>query len=281
MNYFQPLDLNEALQFLSQTKLRIAAGCTDILPTTEKNELSGNILDISKINSLKGITTDNNYRKIGALTTWSEIFNHDLPDSYQMLKECSREIGSIQIQNSGTIGGNLCNASPAADSVPCLLNLDAHVELKSLGKKRVLPISKFIIGSRKTGLFDNEILTSILIPRKEEKGISDFVKIGARKYLIISIAMAACKLEILENKINSIAISIGSCSEVAKRIISLENILLGKSIDKFDITQSEFSSMKELSPINDIRSDKNYREHAAKVLILEVVTNCIRKYKRL
>ena len=92
MNYFQPLDLNEALQFLSQTKLRIAAGCTDILPTTEKNELSGNILDISKINSLKGITTDNNYRKIGALTTWSDINNHKLPNCYQMLKDCSREM---------------------------------------------------------------------------------------------------------------------------------------------------------------------------------------------
>ena len=131
MNYFLPNKINDALKFINSSKCLIAAGCTDLFPSTEKKSLEGNVLDISNIKNLKGITIDKNFRRIGSTTTWSEIVNADLPECYKMLKECSREIGSIQIQNSATIGGNICNASPAADSIPCLLSLDAQVELLS------------------------------------------------------------------------------------------------------------------------------------------------------
>ena len=111
-----------------------------------------------------------------------------------MLKECSLQIGSRQIQNLGTIGGNLCNASPAADGVPCLLSLDASIELLSVNGKRVLKLEDFIKASRKTELQNDEILSAILIPKEAELGNSSFLKLGARKYLVISIAMIACKL---------------------------------------------------------------------------------------
>ena len=280
MNYFQPEKLEQALNFVNEKKFVIAAGCTDLLAATENRSLSGNILDITKISCLNGFSLDKNYRRIGATTTWSEIVNSNLPECYEMLKACGKEIGSIQIQNSGTIGGNLCNASPAADSVPCLLSLDANVELRSINKKRIIPLSKFIKGSRKTNLKKNELLTSILIPRKKEKGISTFLKIGARKYLIISITMAACRMEINQKIIKSASISIGSCSEVAKRITSVEKLLIGKHVDKYDLEKIDFKTIHELTPISDIRSDKKYREHATQVLIRQIVEDCILKSKK-
>ena len=280
MNYFQPKKLEKALNYVNEDKFVIAAGCTDLLPATENNHLSGNILDITKISSLNGFSLDKKYRRIGATTTWSEIINSNLPDCYEMLKDCGKEIGSIQIQNSGTIGGNLCNASPAADSIPCLLALDASVELSSINKTRIIPLSNFILGSRKTTLKKNELLTSILIPRNKEKGVSSFLKIGARKYLVISIAMAACRIEINKKIIESVSIAIGSCSEVAKRITSVENLLIGKHIEKCNFEKIDFKAMNELSPITDIRSDKKYREHATKVLIKQIVKDCIMKTKK-
>ena len=151
--------------------------------------LDKNILDITNIKSIKGFQFNSKETKIGSATTWTDIINENLPSCYDMLKACAKEVGSIQIQNLGTIGGNICNASPAADSIPCLLALDAKLELLSANNQRIIPIDEFILGSRKTKLEHGEILTSIIIPKEKEKGSSSFRKIGARKYLVISISI--------------------------------------------------------------------------------------------
>ena len=164
MNYFQPNDLNSALDVLkNNSDLTIAAGCTDLFPITNNMSLDKNILDITNIKSIKGFQFNNKETKIGSATTWTDIINENLPSCYDMLKACAKEVGSIQIQNLGTIGGNICNASPAADSIPCLLALDAKLELSSTNNQRIIPIDEFILGSRKTKLEKDEILTSIII----------------------------------------------------------------------------------------------------------------------
>ena len=196
-----------------------------------------------------------------------------------MLKECSLQIGSQQIQNLGTIGGNLCNASPAADGVPCLLSLDASIELLSVNGKRILKLEDFIKGSRKTELQNNEILSAILIPKEAEIGRSSFLKLGARKYLVISIAMIACKLNLEKDIISDIAISVGSCSAVAKRIKSLENLLIGKSIkDELTTIILNYDYENYLSPINDIRGTNTYRLKASKVLVKDTIIKTINKF---
>ena len=259
--YYRPDKINEALDSLSREKLTIAAGCTDLLPSTQQDNLGDNILDISGIKSLRNIDFENGFRRIGSGVTWTDIVeNNNLPNCYDMLKECSLQIGSQQIQNLGTIGGNLCNASPAADGVPCLLSLDASIELLSVNGKRVLKLEDFIKGSRKTELQNNEILSAILIPKEAEIGRSSFLKLGARKYLVISIAMIACKLNLEKDIISDIAISVGSCSAVAKRIKSLENLLIGKSIkDELTTIILNYNYKNYLSPINDIRGTNTYR----------------------
>src|SRR6202035_3905975 len=128
-----------------------------------------------------------NYIRIGGLTTWTEIVRTPMPRCFDALKSAAREIGGIQIQNRGTVAGNLCNASPAADSVPPLLALDAEVELVSAAGPRRMPLAEFIVGNRKTARQPNEILSQILVPRTVENAASTFLKLGARRYLVISI----------------------------------------------------------------------------------------------
>ena len=278
--YYRPDKINDALYSLSKEKLTIAAGCTDLLPSTQQENLGNNILDISGIKSLRHISFENGFRKIGSGVTWTDLVeNNELPKCYDMLKECSLQIGSKQIQNLGTIGGNLCNASPAADGVPCLLSLDASIELLSLNGKRVLKLEDFIKGSRKTELKNNEILSAILIPKEAEIGRSSFLKLGARKYLVISIAMIACKLNLKKDVISEIAISVGSCSAVAKRIKSLENLLIGKSIkDELTAIILNYNYENYLSPINDIRGTNTYRFKASKVLVKDTIIKTINKF---
>ena len=278
--YYRPDKINEALDSLSREKLTIAAGCTDLLPSTQQDNLGDNILDISGIKSLRNIDFENGFRRIGSGVTWTDIVeNNNLPNCYDMLKECSLQIGSQQIQNLGTIGGNLCNASPAADGVPCLLSLDASIELLSVNGKRVLKLEDFIKGSRKTELQNNEILSAILIPKEAEIGRSSFLKLGARKYLVISIAMIACKLNLKKDIISDIAISVGSCSAVAKRIKSLENLLIGKSIkDELTTIILNYNYENYLSPINDIRGTNTYRFKASKVLVKDTIIKTINKF---
>ena len=105
--YYRPENINDAIATLSETELTIAAGCTDLFPTTQEDSLGGSILDISDITSLKKITVENEFRRIGSGVTWTDIENQELPNCYEMLKECSLQVGSRQIQNVGTIGGNL------------------------------------------------------------------------------------------------------------------------------------------------------------------------------
>ena len=278
--YYRPDKINDALYSLSKEKLTIAAGCTDLLPSTQQENLGNNILDISGIKSLRHISFENGFRKIGSGVTWTDLVeNNELPKCYDMLKECSLQIGSKQIQNLGTIGGNLCNASPAADGVPCLLSLNASIELLSLNGKRVLKLEDFIKGSRKTELQNNEILSAILIPKEAEIGRSSFLKLGARKYLVISIAMIACKLNLKKDVISEITISVGSCSAVAKRIKSLENLLIGKSIkDELTTIILNYNYENYLSPINDIRGTNTYRFKASKVLVKDTIIKTINKF---
>ena len=280
MNYFQPNNLNSAFDALdNNNNLTIAAGCTDLFPTTNEISLNKNILDITNIDSIKGFRFDNEYTKIGAATTWTDIINENLPRCYDMLKACAKEVGSIQIQNLGTIGGNICNASPAADSIPCLLSLDAKIELSSKFNKRIIPIDEFIFGARKTKLQSGELLTSIIIPKEKENGFSSFKKIGARKYLVISISMVACYMCVINNKIKDIAISVGSCSEVAKRIFSIERQIIKKNINENIFNGVDFGKLKEISPITDIRSTQTYRLKASHSLIKDVINEAINNYK--
>ncbi|MEM9355511.1 MAG: FAD binding domain-containing protein [Pseudomonadota bacterium] len=269
--YFRPSDLVSALDWLATTDTRIAAGCTDLLASTSDPRLSGNILDITAIEELRGITSSDEHWRFGATTTWTDVIEADLPPAFDSLKLAAREVGSQQIQNAGTLAGNLCNASPAADGVPCWLTLDAEVELVSKVSVRRLPITSFITGPRKTKLSRGELVSAILVPRSSCSGRSTFLKLGARKYLVISIAMVAVRMEVNHGLIEDSAISVGSCSAVAVRMTDLEASLAGQPIDEVDVTELSALVHGNINPIHDLRSDANARANAAG----ELVQRCI------
>src|SRR5476649_2519601 len=148
--YLRPAGLDEALAALANTKLTVLAGGTDYYPARVGKPIDDDILDISAISSLRGIHDERSHWRIGATATWSDIIAAELPPLFDGLKLAAREIGGVQIQNAGTIAGNLCNASPAADGVPALLSLDAAVELASAKGLRTVPMDDFILGPRKT-----------------------------------------------------------------------------------------------------------------------------------
>ena len=263
MTYVRPDTLGEALDWLASHEGRVAAGCTDLFTLTQNQELPWPVVDVTAIAELKAIGHGAHGWRIGAAASWRSIIAADLPPAFDALKLAAREVGSSQIQTSATIGGNLCNASPAADGVPPLLVLDAGVEIASAAGIRTLPLAAFLTGPRQTALQAGEMLTAILIPDAAAQGRAHFLKLGARKHLLISIAMVAARLTLEGGRIRGAAVSVGSCGPVATRLPALEAALTGALPHEASEAVTADLLCSSLSPIDDIRADRAYRLEAA------------------
>ena len=278
MSYFRPTILEDALDWLSTHDARIVAGSTDLFTGTDRQTLKGHILDITAIGELQELIQTDKGWSIGAATTWSDIISSDLPSAFDGLKLAAREVGSIQIQNAGTVVGNICNASPAADGIPCLLSLDSSVELLSVRGRRSVPLESFITGPRKTNIASDEIVTRIVAPQDSCQGTSHFLKLGARKYLIISIAMVATRLLIENGVITQAAISVGACAPVAVRLREAETALAGKPATPSSIASiSDPMIQNALLPIDDVRATGEYRSIAATELVRRSLNRLVAK----
>jgi CO/xanthine dehydrogenase FAD-binding subunit len=205
--------------------------------------------------------------RIGAATTWAEIVAADLPPALLGLQQAARQIGARQVQNAGSIGGNLCNASPAADGVPPLLTLDAVVELRAKHGTRTLPLAEFILGPRKTALAPGEILAAVHVPVSALAGQGAFLKLGARAYLVISIAMASVRVVVSQGNLTEAAIAVGACSPVARRLTLLERALIGAPVAALPDLVTREAVAAALDPIDDIRATAGYRAEAAAELV--------------
>jgi len=269
--YAKPAALDEALALLAEGNWRPLAGGTDIYPALGNRPLREDMLDLNGLAELEGISETATHVVIGARTTWTQIARHELPPALGALQAAAREVGSIQIQNRATIAGNLCNASPAADGVPALLVLDAEVELRRQGAVRHLPLRDFILGNRRTALQPGELLTAIRLPKPSLAGASAFEKLGARRYLVISIAMAAARLAVRDGIVTDTAIAIGACSAVATRLGGLEAMLIGQPANGALAEVVAQAPLAELSPIDDVRGSAQYRRAAAR----EIVTRAL------
>lgn len=258
MHYSLPTDLDTALKIIAERGGKIIAGGTDVFPTARQGHTPRDLLDVTAIPSMFGITLDDDIFRIGAATTWTQIVKSDLPPAFDALKQAALEIGSIQIQNAGTIAGNLCNASPAADGVPPLLALDASVELVSAARGvRTLKLEEFILHVRKTALADDELVTAILVPSPPPNAKSSFEKLGSRRYLVISITMVAVVIECnSDGLITKARVAVGSCSPVAQRLEQLEISIIGQKPENVEILPEHLSN---LSPIDDVRGSVAYR----------------------
>jgi CO/xanthine dehydrogenase FAD-binding subunit len=232
------------------------------------------VLDLTGIAGLGGITREGDLR-IGAATNWATIASASLPPALHALQAAARVVGGRQVQVAGTIGGNLCNASPAADGVPPLLVLDAQVELVSLAGTRRLRLADFLLGPRRTALRPGEVLTAVIIPETALQGRSSFVKLGARSHLVISIAMVAARLVVRQGRISGAAVAVGSCSAVAQRLPAVEAALTGASVASALDLVRRADVLPVLSPIDDVRGSATYRLEAATELVRRAVAGSL------
>ena len=270
--YARPHNVEDAVALLAAAPRRLIAGGTDVFPAHVGRPLPSSVIDVTAIESLRTITETEDIIRIGSGVTWSAIAAASLRPAFHGLQAAAREVGSIQIQNRGTIGGNLCNASPAADGVPPLLTLDASVELMSVRGKRILPLSSFITGYRQTALAPDEMLTAVLVPQPLANAQAAFGKLGARRYLVISIIMAAAVIARGEDgRIARAAVAIGAASPVARRLPDLEQALLGLDATAQPSTALQAAHLAGLSPIDDVRATAAYRCDAALCLLADVI----------
>ncbi|MEY4985052.1 MAG: hypothetical protein RIR62_3318 [Pseudomonadota bacterium] len=271
MSYARPATLHEAIRALQAGGARVLAGGTDLYPATQAQTLAEPVLDLTAIPALQGITRHGQGLRIGACTTWTAIADAALPPALAALQQAARQVGGRQIQNAGTIGGNLCNASPAADGVPPLLACDAGVELAGPDGTRLLPLADFITGPRRTALGKGEVLTAVLIPESGLSGASAFGKLGARAHLVISIVMVAARLEVRNGRIAGAALAVGACAPVARRLPGVEAMLKDLTPQDAAARITPEAIAPHLAPIDDIRATAAYRAEAAAALLARAV----------
>jgi CO/xanthine dehydrogenase FAD-binding subunit len=264
MAYHAPATLQDAFAAMARDGASPIAGGTDWFPARGDRITGESLLDVTGLPGFRGIDRVPGGWRIGAATRWTDVIRADLPAAFDGLRAAAREVGSVQIQNAGTIGGNLCNASPAADGVPPLLTLGAEVEIVSPAGARTQGLASFITGVRRTALAPGELLAAIRIPDPGAARAA-FVKSGARRYMVISVVMVAALVRAEGGRIAEARLAVGACSPVARRLPALESALAGRALGDWPaITPAHLAP---LSPIDDIRASATYRAEAVGELL--------------
>lgn len=237
------------------------AGGTDLMVLLEAGKLPHkNYLNIWNLAALRGIEASERHVTIGALTTYTEVqADETLRDEFPMLCQAASETGGLAIQNRGTLGGNIANASPAADSPPALLAYNAELELMSVNGSRWVPYQSFHTGYKQTIMQPDELLARIRLPRLWPDLIHYYRKVGTRKAQAISKVCLAATARVSEGTIDHIRIALGSVAPVPLRCRRTEATLQGQMLDEKVMQQAKAELAREIVPIDDIRSSKNYR----------------------
>jgi CO/xanthine dehydrogenase FAD-binding subunit len=268
--YLRPLSLSDALTALAvRGPLVSLAGGTDFYPARVAEAGNDAVLDITGLPGLRRIERRADHWWIPCLATWTDIIEAALPPVFDGLRQAARQVGGVQIQNMGTLVGNVCNASPAADGIPCLLALEAEVELASVRETRRLTLQDFVLGPRRTARRPDELVLGLRIPCTHEAAQSAFLKLGSRRYLVISIAMVAAVIARADDGcISRARIAVGACAATARRLPALEAALIGTRGDSVTIPDEHLAP---LSPIDDFRASAAYRRHAVTTLLRRAV----------
>ena len=258
-----PSKLAEALDVLARDNgaWKPFAGGTDLMVLLEAGRLPHqNYVNIWNLKELRGIGMTDNQVTLGALTTYTDVQNHAvLQEEFPMLCQAAKETGGIAIQNRGTLGGNIVNASPAADSPPALLAYDAELELVSQAGARRIPYSGFHKGYKQMDIRPDELLRAIHLLRNTRGLTHYYRKVGTRKAQAISKVCFAAVALVKDGKIDHVRIALGSVAPIPIRCFRTENAINGQPLNGQTIAAATQSLADEISPIDDIRSTKDYR----------------------
>lgn len=268
--YYSPESIVEALQFLVELGegAQILAGGTDLIPKMKQRELEPRaVINLKKIQELKGIKLENDNVVIGSLTKMRKLEKSQLiEEKTPLLHNAVKRIGSVQIRNMATIGGNLCNASPCADSAVALLALGAEVRIVGSGETRRIPLEGFFAGPGETILKTGEVLKEIIVPVQTEESLWDFVKIS-RTELDLAVINMAYYIEVNSNKFQKIRIAFGSVAPIPLRLRKIEALLEGDDIESENIESLTEMVPMEINPISDVRGSRDYRLRVSENLV--------------
>jgi CO/xanthine dehydrogenase FAD-binding subunit len=258
-----PKALGEALDLLARNEgaWQPFAGGTDLMVLLEAGKLPHrNYLNIWNLKELRGIEVTNAHVTLGALTTYTEVQEHAiLKKEFPMLCQAAKETGGIAIQNRGTLGGNIVNASPAADSPPALLAYDAELEFVSKSGVRRIPYDKFHSGYKQMNLKPGELLRAIRLPRATKTLTHYYRKVGTRKAQAISKTCFAAVGRVEDNRVVEVRIALGSVAPIPLRCVQTESAMRNRSIDADSLAAARAALAAEISPIDDLRSTRDYR----------------------
>jgi CO/xanthine dehydrogenase FAD-binding subunit len=258
-----PGSLSEALDVLAQNDgaWKPFAGGTDLMVLLEAGKLPHkDYLNIWNLPELRGITVTDEQVTIGALTTYTEVqANEVLRAEFPMLCQAASETGGLAIQNRGTLGGNIVNASPAADSPPALLVYDAELELISKAGSRRLPYHKFHLGYKQMDIRPDELLRAIRLPRSAKVRTHYYRKVGTRKAQAISKVCFAAVASTHGKQIEDVRIALGSVAPIPIRCARTEDAIRNRVIDTELLAEAGDALAADISPIDDLRSTRDYR----------------------
>lgn len=230
--FFQPNTVDEAKILLSKNiNSKILAGSTDLtLDLRKEKKCPECIVDLGRLSELKNIEDDNKQITIGSMVTFTKIKEHkSIKSNFKSLVECAKNMGSPQIRNIATIGGNLVNAGSAADAVPCIMSLEGVLVIESISGTRQISCEKYFKNYSVEKVKENEILTKIIIPKKN--ALNSFYKLGKRNSLAIARLSTSINLELEENIIRNVSVCLGAVGRFPFRVRELEKRAVGKNVD--------------------------------------------------
>ncbi len=278
--YLAPRGLDDALRAMAARDATVLCGGTDLAPQTESGarQYTAQLLNIRRIEGLSGIEARSDEIRIGAATTISEIRrNRLLADIAPVLVEAAEHFASEQIRNAASVGGNLCNASPAGDTTPPLLVLDASVELAcwrdGAVQTRRVPLERFFVGPGKTVKLPEELLTAIVFARPAADFVGKFRKSGPRPALEISTVSVALGARLAGGRLSNVRVAMGSVAPTPLRARHVEAALEGNPLDAATIAVAVAATAQDAKPIDDVRASAWYRGHLVRVFVEEVLND--------
>lgn len=271
---YLPHNLDKLWQYYADSpEALIYAGGTDLLVNMRAGNINPqSLICLERIDELKGVTESSTHIRVGACSTLASLLEHPLINEYfPVLIKALQTLGSPLIRQMGTIGGNICNASPAGDTLPPLYVLQAEVEIKSSQTSRIIPISEFICGPRKTQLQQEEIVSAIILKKDQDFNIQHFEKVGLRKALACSVVSMAALLKLSdEGIVKNAHLAWGSIGPTVVTSDACEKFLIGKKLSPEALKTAASIISQGMTPIDDVRAEAIYRKTVAGNLLLRL-----------
>jgi len=279
--YHSPESLSEALSLLVELEnASPVIGGSDLMIAMRNGVIApSHVVDLNEINELNYIKEEDGVIKIGATATHTQVANNPLVAKVHSLVDSLSRIGSPQIRNRGTITGNICNASPAADAAPPLLVHGTEVEIQGLNGKRVIPISDLFTGPKMNCLETGELLTEIRIPVPPAGAASSYKRIGRRKAFTLSVVSSAAYIQMDGETCTDAKVAFGSVAITPIRVPEAESLLKGSKLDEETVKAASTAVYEAVKPITDVRGTAEYRKDMCPVLMRRAIAQCLERLR--